>query len=59
MTAISEPVAPEGEITIDRGSRSSEGYRKKPIQDFQEEKPIEPNQDVLFLIYQPIGIASS
>ncbi len=58
MTAISEPVAPEGGITIeDLGPQKD--TEETPVQDFQEDKPIEPNQDVLFLIYQPIGIASS
>jgi hypothetical protein len=58
MTANSEPVAPEGEITIEDLDPQKD-TEETPVQDFQEDKPIEPNQDVLFLIYQPIGIASS
>jgi hypothetical protein len=58
MTANSEPVAPEGEITIEDPDPQKD-TEETPVQDFQEDKPMEPNQDVLFLIYQPIGIASS
>lgn len=42
MTAISKPVAPEGEITIEDLDRQKD-TEVTPIQDFQEDKPIEPN----------------